>query len=55
MDRTTDRADAELGPAEIQVVRAVGPVRGADAEDMLAVRRLHSAHRAVAALAGLQA
>ena len=55
MNRTTDRADAELGPAEIQVVWTVGPVRGTDAEDIFAVRRLHRAHRAVAALAGLQA
>ena len=55
MNRTTDRAEAELGPAKIQVVRAIGPVCGTDAEDIFAVRRLHSAHRAVAALAGLQA
>ena len=55
MDRTADRADAEHGPAEIQVVWAIGPVRGTDAEHILAVRRLYIAHRAVAALAGLQA
>ena len=50
-----DRADAEPGPAEIQVVCAPGPVRAAHAEDFLAVRSFHVAHRAVAALAGLQA
>ena len=55
VDRTTDRADAELGPAEFQMVWTIGPVRGADAEHILAVRRFHSAHRVVAALAGLQA
>ena len=55
MDRTADRADAKLGPAEIQVVWATGPVHGTDAEHILAVRRLYIAHRAVAALAGLQA
>jgi hypothetical protein len=55
MDRTTDRADAKHGPAEIQVVWAIGPVRGTDAEHILAVRRLYIAHRAVAALAVLQA
>ena len=55
MNRTADRADAEPGSAEIQVVWTLRPVRGTDAEDMLSVRRLHAAHRAVAALAGLQA
>ena len=47
--------DAKPGPAEIQVVGAAGPVRGTDAEHVLAVRRLYIAHRAIAALAGLQA
>src|ERR1039457_2790148 len=55
MDRTTDRTDAEPGPAELHVVWTIGPVRGADAEHILVVRRFHSAHRVVAALAGLQA
>ena len=55
MDRTTDRADAKSGPAEIQVIRAGGPVRGADAEHILAVRRLYGTQRAFAALTGLQA
>src|ERR1035438_6431578 len=55
MDRTTDRTDAESGPAELHVVWTIGPVRGADAEHILVVRRFHSAHRVVAALAGLQA
>ena len=55
MNRATDRAEAEPGPAEIQVVGTFWPVRGADAEDTIAVRRLHCAHWAVAALAGFQA
>ena len=53
--RATDRTDTEFGPPEIQVVGTCGPVRGADAEHVAAVRRLYTAHRAVAAPAGLQA
>jgi hypothetical protein len=55
MNRATDRADAKPGPAEIEVIRAVGPVPGAHAKHVFAVHRFHGAHRAVAALAGFQA
>jgi hypothetical protein len=55
MNRAAERADTKLGSAEIQVVFAAGPVRSANAEDILAVRALYLAHWAVAALAGLQA
>ena len=54
VNRAADRADAKRGPAEIQVVGAVRPARGADAEDMLAVRLRYLAHRVGAAPAGLQ-
>ncbi len=50
-----DRADAEPGSAEIQVVGTAGPVGAAHAEDVVAVRSFHVAHRAVATLAGPQA
>lgn len=55
MNGATDRADAEHGPAEIQVVLTFRPVRGTDAKDIIAVRRFYGAHRAVTAVAGLQA
>src|SRR5512141_1119748 len=55
MNRAAHRADAKLGPAEIQVVGAIEPVRGTDAENILSVPGLHVAHRTVAAVAGLEA
>jgi len=48
----TDRADAKPGPAEIQVVGALGPAPGAYAQYVFCMNRLDFAHRAIAAPAG---
>jgi hypothetical protein len=50
-----DRTDAVTGPAEIQVVWALGPFSITHAEDLVAVRSLHVAQRTVATLPGAQA
>jgi hypothetical protein len=55
VNRATHRADAKPGSAEIQVVGALGPVRGAYAKDVVGMNRFNVAHRVVAAPPGLQA
>ena len=55
MNRAAHRADAIAGAAELEVIGAPGPIVAAHTQDTVAVRRFHVAHRAVPALAGLQA
>ena len=54
MNRATHGTNAEAGAAEIQVVIALWPPRCKNAEHIVAVSRLHFAHRAVAAPARMQ-
>ena len=49
-----DRADTKPGPAEIQMVGALGPFSRAHTKDVLGMNRLNFAHRNVAASTGLQ-
>jgi len=55
VNRAADRTDAIPGAAELEVIEATGPTVAAHAQDAVAMRRLDVAHRAVPALAGLQA
>ena len=55
MNCASHRADTKFRSAEIQVVRAIAPVRFTDTENILAVSHFHIAHRPIAALAGFQA